>query len=65
MLTHGQGVKNKEIGRWFAEDLQDGVRNSGALFTRVLGWKQEEVDVFAAKTTDEIRNGKRHMWMDV
>ena len=61
----GKGTKNKEVGRWWAEDLQDVVRNSSALFTRVLDWTTEDFEVFAAETANEIRFGKRHMWVDM
>jgi len=60
-----KGTKNKEVGRWWAEDLQDVVRNSSALFTRVLDWTTEDFEVFAAETANEIRFGKRHMWVDM
>lgn len=39
--TWAKGSKNKQIGRWWAEDMKEVSRNSAALFTRVLGWKPE------------------------
>ena len=60
-----KGAKQKQIGAWCLEDMQDVVRNTGALFTRVLGWKKEEFDVYAAKTTEEMRSRRRHMWVEM
>ena len=60
-----KGSKNKEIGRWWAEDMKDVTRNTAAMFTRVLGWKPEEFEVFAANITNEIREGKKHMWIEM
>ncbi|KYG42893.1 hypothetical protein M433DRAFT_72859, partial [Acidomyces richmondensis BFW] len=60
-----KGRKNKEIGRWFAEDVQDGVRNAEALFTRMLGWSSEEFAVAAANVNNEIKERKKHMWIEM
>ncbi|KXL44442.1 hypothetical protein M433DRAFT_277895 [Acidomyces richmondensis BFW] len=60
-----KGAKNKEIGRWWAADLQDGCRNAGALFTRILGWSPEKFEVFAANAANEIRANEKHMWCKV
>jgi len=60
-----RGAKNKEIGRWWAEDLQDGCRNAAALFTRVLGWTPEEFEEFVTKAVNEIRTMEKHMWCKV
>ena len=59
------GARNKQIGRWWAEDLKDVARNTMALFTRVLGWTQEEFDVFAVKISEEIDTGQRHTWTEM
>ena len=45
--------------------MQTGVRTTGSMFTRVLGWKVEEFEIFAAKALEEIQSKKRHMWMEV
>ena len=45
--------------------MQDVVKNTGALFTRVLGWKKEEYDVYAAKVTEEMRSRKRHTFVEM
>ena len=60
-----KGQKNKAIGRWWAHDMQEVARNTGALFTRVLGWEAEEFELFAAKIANEIDEGKRHMWTEM
>lgn len=63
--TWAKGAKNKQIGRWWAEDMKDGTKNSSALFTRVLGWKQEDFDEFAAEIGKEINEGKKHLWLEM
>jgi len=60
-----KGKKNKEIGYWFAEDVQDGVRNAEALFTRMLGWSSQEFAVAAANVNNEIKGRKKHMWFEM
>jgi hypothetical protein len=60
-----KGARNKEIGKWWAEDMKDVVRTTGAMFTRVLGWKPEEVEVYAANIANEIDGGKKHMWVEM
>jgi hypothetical protein len=56
-----KGTKNKRIGRWWAEDMKEVCRNAGAMFTRVLGWSQDEFDVLAANVRREIDSGEKHM----
>lgn len=63
--TWAKGARNKQIGRWWAEDMKDVSRNASALFTRVLGWKPDEFEVFAAEIAREIDSGKRHMWIEM
>lgn len=63
--TWAKGSRNKAIGRWWAEDLKDVTRNTGAIFTRVLGWKQEEVEVYAANIAKEINAQEKHMWVEM
>lgn len=58
-----KGKKNKQIGQWWAEDLKEVTGGSGALYTRVLGWSQEQFEVFAANIKKEIDGRKRHMWI--
>lgn len=60
-----KGAKNKRIGRWWAEDMKELTKGSGAMFTRVLGWTQEEFDVLAAEIAREIDGQKRHMWIEM
>lgn len=63
--TWAKGTKNKQIGRWWAEDFKDVSRNAAAVFTRVLGWKLEEYEVLAANIANEVNEGKKHMWTEV
>lgn len=60
-----KGAKNKEIGHWWAEDMKDVTRNTGAMFTRVFGWKPEEYEVYAAKIANEITAQKKHVWVEM
>jgi hypothetical protein len=63
--TWAKGEKNKKIGRWWAEDIKEACRNSNAMFTRVLGWKQEEFDVLVAKVVNEVDAQKKHVWAEM
>ena len=45
--------------------MKDVTRNTGAMFTRVLGGKAEEVEVYAANIANEIDGGKKHMWVEM
>lgn len=63
--TWAKGAKNKHIGYWWGEDLKTVSRSAGAMFTRVLGWKQEDFDELAAQAVREIEEQRRHMWIEV
>lgn len=63
--TWAKGRRNKDIGHLWGEDLCEVTRSTSALFTRVLGWKQEEFGVFAAKCANEIRGHEKHMWIEM
>jgi hypothetical protein len=45
--------------------MKDVTRNTGAMFTRVLGWKPEEVEVYAANIANEIDAGTKHAWVEM
>jgi hypothetical protein len=45
--------KLKEIGRWHLLEAYQGIEGwTMALFTRILGWQYEEVQVFLAKVRE-------------
>ncbi|KAI8230854.1 methyltransferase domain-containing protein [Colletotrichum sp. SAR 10_99] len=56
----------KEIGRWCQSSMMQGIDSIClALFTRVLGWKKEEVLVFCAHVRNEVRKGSVHGYFPV
>jgi hypothetical protein len=53
----------KELGRWNQVNILDGLEGFClALLIRGLGWKQEEVDIFVAKVSSDLRNRKIHAY---
>lgn len=61
-----KGAKFKLLGRFVYEDLMDWLPSSAlGLFTRVLGWKREEVEVFLAECRAEAKRKDRHYYADV
>lgn len=62
-----KGEKNKLLGRFALEDTMDWLPSSAlALFTRMLGWSREEVEVFLATVRKEVKEDKkRHFYANV
>ncbi|KAF2770513.1 S-adenosyl-L-methionine-dependent methyltransferase [Teratosphaeria nubilosa] len=53
----------KELGRWNQINILEGLEGFClALLTRALGWKKEEVDVFVAKVSADLRNKRIHAY---
>ncbi|CAD6573919.1 MAG: hypothetical protein ASARMPRED_006361 [Alectoria sarmentosa] len=53
----------KEVGAWNYLQIMEGLEAfTYALFTRVLGYSQQEVDVVCAKIRKEMRNSKMHAY---
>lgn len=53
----------KILGRWNQTNILEGLEGFClALLTRGLGWKKEEVDVFVAKVSNDLRNKKIHAY---
>ncbi|KAK5130728.1 hypothetical protein LTR08_001715 [Meristemomyces frigidus] len=53
----------KELGRWNQINILDGLEGFClALLTRGLGWKKEEVDIFVAKVSRDLRDRKIHAY---
>lgn len=53
----------KELGRFNQINILEGLEGFClALLTRGLGWKKEEVDVFVAKVSNDLRNKKIHAY---
>lgn len=58
--------KMKEIGRY--QQIQKIIAIDSytpALFTRVLGWSKEEIDVLLAKVKNELKDSSYHMYLPV
>ncbi|KAF4442653.1 hypothetical protein F53441_11694 [Fusarium austroafricanum] len=56
----------KELGLWCNYNIADGLSGiSMALFTRGLGWSQEEVEVFLAKVRTDMKDRRIHAWWPI
>ncbi|KAM3076594.1 hypothetical protein ACMFMG_007400 [Clarireedia jacksonii] len=55
--------KAKELGMWNLENLSGGASGlSMAIFTRLLGWTVEELEVFLVDVRKDMRNTKIHSY---
>lgn len=55
--------KYKELGMWNCENFSAGVSGfSIALFTRVLGWTPEQLEVFLVDVRKEIKDTRIHAY---
>ncbi|CAD0089423.1 unnamed protein product [Aureobasidium mustum] len=53
----------KELGNWNMINILEGLEGFClALMTRGLGWKKEEVDVFVAKVSADVKNKGIHAY---
>lgn len=60
-----KGAKFKLLGRYVYQDLWDALPSlSLGLFTRVLGWSRDEVEVFLAECRQEGKRKDRHFYAD-
>lgn len=58
--------KEKTLGLWSMVNALDGIHGfSMAVFTRVLGWKPEEVEAFLVGVRDEMKNQAIHNYYAV
>ncbi|KLJ13205.1 hypothetical protein EMPG_11859 [Blastomyces silverae] len=58
-----QDPRMKELGRYQATHVQEMVRSySLALFTRVLEWSKDELDVLLWAVGNELRNRRTHLY---
>jgi hypothetical protein len=61
-----KGARFKALGRFVYEDLMDWLPSSSlGLFTRVLKWSREEVEVFLSECRAEAKRKDRHYYADV
>lgn len=57
---------HKELGAWSRTNMDNGMDGLlVGLFTRFLGWTQEEVTVFAAQARAELRDRRIHGYIPV
>jgi hypothetical protein len=53
-------------GMWVLEDMGPGLEGlSAGLFTRVLGWSKEELDVFLVDVRKDMKNTKYHTYWNM
>jgi SAM-dependent methyltransferase len=63
--TWAKGSKFKLLGRFVYEDLLDWLPSSSlGLFTKILQWSREEVEVFLAECRQEAKRKDRHFYAD-
>jgi hypothetical protein len=61
-----QGAKQKLQARWCQQNLLDGLNAmSMALFTRVLGWSTERIEVLLAEVRNDLRDRSIHAYAEV
>jgi len=54
----------KERGVWVAQNLNEGLQGfSMAIFTRGLGWRAEEVEVFLSDVRKDFAERRRHLYI--
>lgn len=64
--TWPKGTKEKTLGLWTMANALDGVSGfSMAVFTRILGWKPEEVELFLVGVKNDIRDKSKHNYYPV
>ncbi|QGI63796.1 hypothetical protein CEK27_007767 [Fusarium fujikuroi] len=58
--------KHKELGAWNLENISSGLEGlSSAVYTRVLGWTKEELDVLLAKVRREMKDRTIHSYWPI
>ncbi|CAM1509719.1 Fc.00g000540.m01.CDS01 [Cosmosporella sp. VM-42] len=59
-------AKLKELGSWNLENISSGIEGlSAAVYTRVLGWSKEELDVFLAQVRRDLKNPSIHSYWPI
>lgn len=59
-------VCQKTVGAWNLVQIEDGLEGfTMRLFTQLLGWKAEEVQVLLAKVRKDLRDPKIHSQIDL
>lgn len=61
MNTWPKDPRHKELGAWGLENIMQGLQAlSLALFTRALGWKPDELELFLVDVRKDLRNRNIH-----
>ncbi|KAF2095539.1 S-adenosyl-L-methionine-dependent methyltransferase [Rhizodiscina lignyota] len=56
----------KEKGLWMLQNMQEGLQGfSMGIFTKGLGWRAEEVEVFLAEVRRAFNNRKSHVYLPI
>ena len=64
--TWPKGKKEKMLGLWSLANMLDGLEGfTMALFTRMLGWQQSEVDAFLVDVRKAFKNRAVHAYFPV
>lgn len=59
-----KGSRNKKLGRWTFQNMMEGLQGGSlALFTRVLGWSRERVELFLVEVRREAYAQMSHYYM--
>lgn len=60
-----RGVKQKELAHWCQADLLEGLTSTVSLFTRVLGYSREQVEILHMDARIDVKNKHVHAFMPV
>ncbi|KAM0212084.1 hypothetical protein ACHAPA_010246 [Fusarium lateritium] len=64
--TWPKDAKHKELGAWNLENISSGIDGlSSAVYTRVLGWSKDEVEILLAKVRRELRDKSIHAYWPI
>ncbi|CRK14652.1 hypothetical protein BN1723_010432 [Verticillium longisporum] len=64
--TWPKDPKYKELGMWNLENITSGLHGlSAAVYTRVLGWSHEEMEVLLAKVRRELKDTRIHSYWPI
>ncbi|CRK27683.1 hypothetical protein BN1723_014004 [Verticillium longisporum] len=64
--TWPKDPKYKELGMWNLENITSGLHGlSAAVYTRVLGWSPEEMEVLLAKVRRELKDTRIHSYWPI
>jgi Methyltransferase domain len=63
--TWAKHPKNKIIGRYVLADVSDVIEAGTAFFTRVLGWRNEDVATLISEVRNELKEMKMNLYQRV